>query len=291
MFGRRAQVGLFLLNLLRPASPLRYNVAIPDFHSELNMVFIGRERLGEQDQDFAMTGHVLDLRNKDGMTPGVARDLLSAPLRLNPRRRRGVPWKVVTGGAVDRPAQKALPLPRLATLALALSLTVAGPAGAGLGVLRCCGGRLRLDKYLELTKRGTSERGVRHDPKRVDWVNRDLEQRSVALRGQLVGMPYTVFSLWFRPGLESLGLTDVYRPHSPCRGGATARYWAGHPLSAVMQCGDWAPEAPYQLDIYPAEVILLRSERSWSPVVRSRMELLTSRVPGAFTLMDGRAIA
>ena len=74
MFGRRARVGLCLLNLLRPASPLRYNVAIPDFHSELNMVFIGRERLGGKDQDFAMTGHVLDLRNKDGMTPGVAPD-------------------------------------------------------------------------------------------------------------------------------------------------------------------------------------------------------------------------
>ena len=78
MFGQRARVGLFLLNLLRPASPLRYNVAIPDFHSRFNKVFIGRDQLGEKDQDFTTAGYFLDPRD-DGLTAlQVARYLLRA---------------------------------------------------------------------------------------------------------------------------------------------------------------------------------------------------------------------
>lgn len=298
-----------MLNLLQPASQARYNVAISNFHSWLKEHFVAWDQLTEEDQDFTVAGYILDLRDDGILAPQVARDLLSALQKLNARRRLVVAWKVVVGWAVDRPAQQALPLPRLAALALTVLLTVAGPTGAGLGVLLCWCGLLRIGEvlkltigdvrlteaevvlYLGVTKRGTSEKVVLNDPGVMAFVDRYLAQRAGALHERLVVMSYTGFSLWFRRGLRSLGLTDAYRSHSMRRGGATAMYLAGHPLSAVMQYGRWASETSCRLYIRPAEVILLRSERSWSPAVRSRLELLAAIGPGAFTLMDGRAKA
>ena len=294
-----------MLSLLQVASQNRYNAAVGGFHLWLKENFVVRDQLPEEEQDFTVAGYILDLRDDGLLAPQVARDLLSGLQKLNPRRRMVVAWRVVAGWSLDRPAQQALPLPRQAALAVTVLLTAAGQPGAGLAVLLCWCGLLRIGEalrlkisdvhvlgaevvlFLGITKRGVAERVVLANVEVVRFIALYLGRRGGCPHERMIVLSYTAFAHWFAVGLRALGLREPYRSHSLRRGGATALLLAGVPLSGIMLHGRWASETSCRLYIRPAEVVLLRSERAWTPSVRTRLEALAALGPAVFSVLKG----
>ena len=294
-----------MLNLLQAGRVGRYTAALNTLKAWMVQHLILWDVMSEEDQDFLVADYILDARDEGDLQPQHARDLISALQKLNPRRRLHISWRVVNGWALDRPAEQALPLPCSAALALSVLLVGAGKPGVGLGVLLCWCGLLRVGESLALkiedvrivgaeailflghTKRGVAERVVLINPGVVLFLREYLRRRGGRPWDRVIVESHTTFRRWFMLGLRALGITDPYRSHSLRRGGATAMFMNGAPLSSVMIYGRWASETSCRLYIRTAEVIMLRSEAAWTPAVRARLVALASLGHGVFKLVDG----
>jgi len=304
MFGRRRRVGDFLLNLLQATTIGRYDAALQMFKAWLADHAVAWDLETEEDQDFLAAEYILDVRDEAELPVQHARDLISALQKLNPRRRLTVAWRVVAGWTAEHPPEQALPLPRLAALSAAVLLVADGRPELGVVVLLCWCGLLRVGEALQLlvqdlhfvdgtlviflaqTKRGAAERVVIANPGVVRFVAEYLRRYGGAPTDRLVRASYTTFRRYFIIALRALGIRDNYRSHSLRRGGATALFMAGVPLTTIMIIGRWASETSCRLYIRSGEVIVLRSEEAWTAPARARMVALAQVGPLVFNMVD-----
>lgn len=118
MYGR-PRVAAFLLQLLSRGVQERYLRAIGRFSVWCHSVSLDWNNADPEEQDWMLADYLLDVHDEDPASGlQVARDVVAAVQKLNPRRRYTVSWQVVSAWSRERPPAQAPPMPEHLAFAL-----------------------------------------------------------------------------------------------------------------------------------------------------------------------------
>ena len=246
----------------------------------------------EEDQDIALADFCLDLHD-EGQTLQAGRDALSALQKLWPRRRWTAAWQVVRGWSQLVPPKRAPPLPEEVAMALVTLFMAAGRPACSLASLLAFCGLLRIGEALNIrrrdivlgdrlvvlllptTKTGAHQRVCLGNPEVVTFLRRALLMIPGANEDIICAISYTTFRKWLTRALAVLGCSSFeFRSHSFRRGGATALFARGLPLSSIMIHGRWASETSCRLYVQAGEAALIAIRRTIAPASRQRVATL-----------------
>ena len=191
-------------------------------------------------------------------------------------------------------------------MAMVVLLTASGKHDAGLVVLLCYCGLLRIGEALGLrrsdvvfgsgslvlllsrTKTGEHQRVVLNNPAVALFVQRFLAAAPRGPDEKMCKITYSSFRTWFSRVAAVLGGGGhQFRSHSMRRGAATSLFTAGVPFPEIMFLGRWSSESSCRLYVRSAEAAMISIERGLSPSQVARVRTLASIGPQIFELLPG----
>ena len=200
----RERVAAFLVSALRGANSERYQQCVAAFRSDLASQGLDYWALGEEQLDYALADHVIDLyeRHRDSTGLAEAGLLIAACSKVRPSHRYKTAWRVLDVWRVRCPAKQAPTFPPEVALGCTTWLLWSGRPQAAMATLLCFAGLLRISEALALTwdalvfgsrevtlllgrtKRGMEQKVVLRHPRVVPWVHQYARRHMPSGRGE-----------------------------------------------------------------------------------------------------------
>eukprot|EP00971_Amphidinium_carterae_P137572 2726484-Amphidinium_carterae.1 len=277
---RIARVGTFLLTSLQPATQVRYQAALDEFHDRLSSLGLHRDSLSGVELDAFLAEFVVELFEETNGETGYAHAavLVASHAKTCPHLSFTLSWKSLDCWRVRQPPRQAPALPQVVAFAAANLLVLLDRCAVGACIAVCFAGLLRISEALRLTWQcfhrvahgwiavlGVTKRGLEQtvsftSPGLVQWLDAYAVTCSAISRSTKVfNMSYPTVTKWLRRATDYLGFGRIpWTTHSLRRGGATALISQGHSFESVILFGHWASSKTAREYIRRGEVAVLQ---------------------------------
>jgi integrase len=278
------RVAAFLLSSLRGQTPEKYQTALDAFNCELASAGLDMSTATEEQLDYMLADHIIDVFEEHGTSEGLGRAALTiaACSRVRPRHKYKTAFKVMDVWRVRCPARQAPTFPPEVALGVVSWLCMAGYPALACAVLLCFSGLLRASEALHLkwdsmiftssgvvlilglTKRGQEQKVLLENPSVVKWL---LRFRKLFFEGDLTALvvpySYTTFSRWLQKGCAAMGFAGTnWTSHGLRRGGASELLRLQVPIAVIMNHGRWLSERSCREYLRRGEVAVYRMRES-----------------------------